>query len=214
MSAANNAHKREQAKTANEQRRLEEKFARNVQKIEDKRSKPLDKLNELYADGKIDKKEFDKLKKRDKDITSDTILFGKASAVKLATRYITGKIDNKEYEDLKNEILGDVEVEKDNLEDSYKKAQKNLAKEVQKARKAKSGTEKCSGCGSEKKFLNPLLDTYDFKSCYKCKKELSKLAKFKSFKGQYYQSDAVSIDPDEPEDLTVTVLNEHILSFK
>ena len=105
--------------TEAQQAKLVERFNKKVQLASERRQKPLDKLKEKYAQGKINKNEFEALSKRDKDITLDFVVFGKSPGIKLAERYLLGLIDNDEFEDLRNELLGAPEAERDLIVEGF-----------------------------------------------------------------------------------------------
>jgi hypothetical protein len=196
-----------------QQQRLLERHAKKLQLAAERRNKPLDKLKELYAAGKITQAQFDELAKRDSDVTIDLMIFGRGSGVKLAERYLSGKIKEDDFESLKNELLGPPEAEKDSIIEGYKAAAKDVSDYIEKARSQKS-TDFCNYCGKKKGFFSPLHAMYDFRLCGTCKKQFSSLQRYDGFNGQYYASASAIIEPDIKNSLELNIQPQYVLEYR
>lgn len=199
--------------TETQQRRLLERYEKKNQLAEERRNRPLDKLKEQYASGKIDKSIFEKLATRDKEVTKDLIIFGRGSGVKLAERYVLGKLTKEEFENFKNELLGEPEIEKDTIVEGYKTVASTVNDFIEKARNSKSENQ-CNYCAKQKKILSPLYVVSDFKLCGKCRKEYNHIRKYNGYSGQYYSAEPSEIDPDIKNVLSMSILPDHILRYR
>lgn len=212
-SSRNRTTSASQGLTQAQLRRLTERHEKKNQLIEERRSKPLHKLKELYASGKISKANYEDLAKRDKEITKDLVVFGKGAGVKLAERYISGKINTSEFINLKKELIFEPENEKEEILNGYRETIKNVSDFVEKARANRSGL-KCNYCGKPKKFLSPLFSESDFKLCRSCRKQYNSLCQYSGINGQYFSADPAKIDPDTQNTLSINVVSEHIFNYR
>ncbi|MBW3568700.1 SHOCT domain-containing protein [Candidatus Parcubacteria bacterium] len=207
------ASEREQKRQQRQVQELQEKFNRKVSLAEERRSKPIQKLSEQYAAGKIDKTTYDKLAKRDAEITVDLMIFGRGAGVKLAERYVTGKIDSEEFEQLKNELLGEPETERDKIAVEFRRQIESANNFVENAR-ANKADDKCNSCGRAKKFYSPLIKQADFKLCVPCVAKFKKLCSYSGYNGSYYVASPSKLKVDEKNDITLNIVSEHILNYK
>lgn len=196
-----------------QQRRLVERFEKKIQLAEEKRSRPLQKLKAQYADGKVQKSSFKKLQKRDADIGLDLVIFGRGAGVKLGERYLLGKITKAQFEKLKDEILGEPEAEKDEIQKVADERLKKVKKFAKKARSNKTD-QNCNYCGKPKKWYSPLRDEADFRLCGKCKREYSKLKEYPGYTGTYYIASKSELDPDQSNRLTLGIVPDYVLNFR
>lgn len=200
-------------RTEAQQRRLIERYEKKDQLASERRSKPLEKLKEQYAAGKIDKATYEKLAVRDSEITKDIVIFGRGSGVKLAERYVLGKLSSEEFENLKNELLGDAEAEKDLIFEEYKMVASRVNDFVEKVRGNKSGTQ-CNNCNKPKKFFSPLSNVSDFMLCRSCHTDYKSICRYEGKNGAYYVAEASVIDPDIKNVLSISILPEHLLNYR
>lgn len=207
-----NQKRRELQKQQKQLQATYERAQRKSTAAEAKRSKPLQALNELYAAGKIDKKQFESLSKRDSEITIDLIIFGRGAGSKLSERYVTGKISSEEFESLKNEILGEPEAEKDRIIDDFKSRLKLADDFVEKARSNKKDSE-CNYCGKSKKLFSPLFKENDFKLCMGCRSEFNKLKSYPGHIGQYYEVSPAVFNIDGKTDLIMNIKSGYLLNY-
>lgn len=199
--------------TEAQQRRLLERFHKKQELAAERRDRPLQKLKELYAAGKISKEKFNELSKRDEIITIDFVIFGRGAGLKLAERYLQGKVNNDEFESLRNELLGDAEAERDKILADFKS---KLAKVDESVKQARASTldGQCSYCSRPKKFYSPLLRHADFKVCVPCKAKFKSLTTYAGYNGKFYSTAKMKIEIDKPNDLHLNVLPEHILEYR
>jgi hypothetical protein len=210
QSAANAAAKeseREERKLQKEQERIE----RNLKKIEEKKEKIIIALNDLLANGKIDKEKYKELCKRKSEISTDLIVFGKSAAVSLCKRYVCGKIDKDEFKEICSDLISpDIINEKQEIINEYKN-QLNKIKEFKNECKINSEQE-CQRCGKKKSLFNPIKEIDGLKLCGKCKQDLQSLLNFKEYNGEYFyvESHKILFDDIENPKLIINIHSEYL----
>jgi len=184
ISAASNRAARE----AERKRRQKEKELERLQKkiigLNEKMEKVLHALDGIYASGKINKDEYEKLKSRKSDIGLELLAIAKTPGVTLAKRYLTGKIDKDEFKNMQKDLLpGELFEEKEKI----KKDADEIIKKIKKFNKdCKEATEDvCQHCGTKKAFLRPIKIEDGLQLCGGCKLKLLKIQKYKGFSGKY-----------------------------
>ncbi len=207
-SAANAAAReseRKQKRLLREQERVEKKIA----KLEEKKAKISDSLNDLFAKGKIDKKEHEELLKRESDITYDLLVFGKTAAASAAKRYICGKIDKKEFESLCESIIpSEVSEEKTEIAESYDQLLQNIKDFIKSCEEQEN---QCHKCGKKKGIFSPLSNVGNVKLCGKCKKELNNHLNHKGVNGIYFYvaPHTISLDDIDKPQLQINIQQDH-----
>ena len=81
-----------------QQQRETDKMLKKIEAVKEKIQKIKNELENQYAQGKIDKEQFEKFKLRENEISIDMVVIGKTPMITLAKRYVTGKIDKDEFE--------------------------------------------------------------------------------------------------------------------
>ncbi|MFC1615777.1 hypothetical protein ACFL21_01440 [Patescibacteria group bacterium] len=203
--AATRESERKQKRLHKEQELLEKKIA----KLEEQKSKIIDSLKDLFAKGKIDKKEYGELLKREAEISLDLLVFGKTAAVSAAKRYICGKIDKLEFEALCKIIIpAEVVKEKQEIADNYVQFIENIKKFVELCEVQEN---QCHKCGKKKGIFSPLTNFEGLKLCGKCKKEFKSLLNHKGVNGIYFYvtPHIISLnDVDKPK-LEINIHQDH-----
>lgn len=198
LRSINAAGKRAEA-DARRRKREKERQQKRQAKINEKMLKIFDELENLYAKGKIDKKEFDQLKKRQADISVDLVIFGKTPGVTLGKRYVTGKITQEEFDKMQADILPpEVYLEKEKIKAELYEIhmhQKSFRKDC----KFDTG---CARCGTEGSLINSVKDRGDENLCRKCFKIYRKLSNYRH-DGEYYLVNKGNIPYGGTVDITV-----------
>jgi hypothetical protein len=212
LNAAVNRSLKASEQHARQVRRENERLIRKNTDIEKKRGKATQKLNELYASGKINVTDFAKLKSRGAEITIDLVVFGKVAGVKLAERYVTGKINKIEFEKLRHEIITDSEIEKDELMSYFQHHLDEIKAFVQKAENS-TDSATCSSCNKQKKLFTRLYIEDGLLLCGNCRKKFRSLKTFTGKLGLYYRLDSITLDVKGHNQARIKIRPEHILSF-
>lgn len=189
MNAVANQAAKERDRVARIQRREYSRQLKAVDKIQEKQEAILAELKKTLATGKIDKLQYDLLKKREEDIDLARLAVGGAPFVSLAKRYITGKIEKQEFDSLAQDILPS-----DFLQELHKI--ENEMEEQQKAYKTFISTcQDCNGCAycGKKGFFKFVREYKGKKLCFVHQQELESLCIYSHY-GYYFTV--------EPQDLT------------
>lgn len=203
LSAAANASARESERTKKRLEREQERMEKKILKLEEKKAKITDSLNDLFAKGKIDKKEYEKLLKRESEIAFDLLVFGKTAATSAAKRYICGKVDKEEFQAICETIIpSEVSEEKQEIIEGYDQLLEEIKDFVKSCRAQEN---QCHKCSKKKGIFRPLSDIGNMKLCKKCKKELNKLLNHKGMNGTYFYVSPHMISLDEIEDCQIQI---------
>lgn len=213
VNASSNRAARAREREQNKQRRVQEKLDRNELNAKERLSKPRQKLDTLYASGKITSETYNSLLKRENDITIDLSVFGKSAGIELATRYITGKIDQDEFEMMKNHILGEPEAEKDVIVNDFEFRIEKAKQFIDVCQKSKDVTE-CAYCSKKKGILSPLFNVLNFKLCYGCRGKYHKTVNYPGYEGKYYNASPSKISANEKNELSITINAIHLYNYK
>lgn len=203
---------RENQRRLRQQEALQSKLQKKNLAINDKRSRPLQKLKDMYASGKIDTSQYNQLIKRDAEITIDLIVFGRAAGLTIGERYILGKIDQTRFEELKDEVLGAPEAEKDAIIESID-SQITAAKEFVKRSSGSRSESECGSCGSARTFFSPLSLIENMMLCKKCRKTYDALTTYPGHDGQYYHAEGMKLDIQGANQLSIFIKTEIILNY-
>jgi len=203
---------REQEKEEREIARYQEKLAKKAAALKEKQAKPLHNLKDLFAKGKVDRKTYKNLERRQSEISPDLILFGKRAGLTLASRYVTGKVDKKTFLEQQKEIIGDVIDEKDEIVKLANSQEKELKDFIKKCGKSKKSTEKCSCCGKTKSFFKRIKEIDGLNLCGNCVRDYKQLLVFDGFDGEFFIVEQISIRSDGKSKINFVIKNEHIVN--
>lgn len=209
LSAAANASARESERRQKRLQREQERIEKKIAKLEEKKAKITDSLNDLFAKGKIDKKEYKELLKREPEITFDLLIFGKTAAASAAKRYICGKVDKEEFQALCETIVpSEVAEEKQEIAETYDQILQEIKDFV---KSCKALENQCHKCGKKKGIFSPLSNIGNVKLCGKCKRELNKLLNHKGMNGAYFyvSPHTISLDEIEEPQLQISIQQDH-----
>ncbi len=196
LASSGNKILKEQEKQQKAKSRQQEKVQKNVQKIIEKQNKIYESLDDIYAKGKLSKKEYESLKLRKPAITLELIVLGKSAGVSLGKRYITGQIDDLEFQKIQKEILPHGFFNDQKILQSQVAEVQEKFKNFQKECNAKQ-QDACMYCAKKKGFLTPLKGVGQFLLCNKCSKALENILHFKGFSGEYLEADSIKFTPQD-----------------
>lgn len=209
LQSSANAAARESERSRKKLQREQERISKKAAKIDEKMSKIQDSLADLYAKGKVTKKKYEQLKKREKDIDITLIVFGKTPGVSLAKRYICGKIDKKEFDEVCKEIIpSELYGEKEELMNQYEQRCNDL-EEFRKSCNSKTDGQ-CQKCERQKGIFCWLKEVDGLVLCGKCAKVYKTIQNYPGYDGEFFESSPKMINDDNKNELHMSIKSEHL----